>query len=670
MELLAMDSSNSIPSGHTALRSLTYRPDIDGLRAIAVIAVIVHHAFPKLLPGGFCGVDVFFVISGFLITSLLLEEMRSGGFSLANFYARRIRRIFPALVVALLLTMALLRLNMLPSEFRALGGNVIASVAFVQNFLLLATTNYFARAAELNPLLHIWSLAVEEQFYIFFPLILAWLARGRRCLTPALVGLMAISLAGSIAFTPANRAMAFYLLPFRAWELIAGAVLAVSPSVLKALAPRTSNALSLCGGLLLAASIAWLDPRLPYPSWRAVFPVAATVLLIAVGRTAWTNRLLSWRLAVGIGLISYPLYLFHWPLLVFCRLRDGSTITTVHATVALVVALALSVLVYFLVEQPVRVNRRRGTTVILCLAMLFTGILGVLALRGVVPVANDSPSIRRVDQTPPDDWAPLFLEPHSLLTGAMSYLKNSHTACIGEGSKATLFYGDSMAWQFAPRFKMLLGQPSPKYAGRRAIMILGGGFCAIPGVKFASAQQNPGVEKQFRKAMNECLDIDRVVITGLWTHYFSKFNSFTINGERLAGPSGRQQAIQALDNLMAELVGRGKRVTLVLPFPGHPDLAPEAFFRRGFRSIVCVKPEPLSVDKAFSHFGDMSAVREGMLAAARRHGVEVVDPLDFLSRDGVCIAEDDEGPIRYDMNHLRPSFVCERLDILDHTLAP
>ena len=121
---------------------------------------------------------------------------------------------------------------------------------------------------------------------------------------------------------------------------------------------------------------------------------------------------------------------------------------------------------------------------------------------------------------------------------------------------------------------------------------------------------------------------------------------------------------------MAELVRRGKRVTLVLAFPGHPDLAPEAFFRRGFRSIVCVKPEPLSVDKAFSHFGDISAVREGMLAAARRHGVEVVDPLDFLSRDGVCIAEDDEGPIRYDMTHLRPSFVSERLDMLDHTLAP
>ena len=334
--------------------SLPYRRDIDGLRAIAVLFVIGFHYFPSVFRGGFVGVDVFFVISGFLITSLIHQDVAAGRFSIAQFYGRRARRIFPALVLVLLASLGVGFLFMMPDAYRTLGLNTAASASFVANIALYLQQDYFAPSADLNPLLHIWSLGVEEQFYLVWPLILMALVR-RSLAIPVAAVLTILSFADNIVLTAGNPVAAFFLPLSRFWELGAGAVLAL----LHARAGRSvleREWTGWAGLLLLALAMAVIDRDSAFPGWWALLPVAGTVLLIASGENARANRIfLSHRALVYIGLISYPLYLWHWPLLVFARvIRFQNEPKVVLSIVLIVVALVLAHLTYRLVERPIR----------------------------------------------------------------------------------------------------------------------------------------------------------------------------------------------------------------------------------------------------------------------------------------------------------------------------
>lgn len=333
--------------------SLPYRRDVDGLRAIAVLFVIGFHYFPAVFRGGFVGVDVFFVISGFLITGLIRQDVEASRFSLAEFYGRRIRRIFPALVLVLLVSLAVGFLFMLPDAYRTLGLNTAASAGFVANIALFLQQDYFAPSAELNPLLHIWSLGVEEQFYLVWPLILMALARSRATIAVA-VGLAVLSLGVNVAQTASNPVAAFFLPFSRFWELGAGALLAL----LHARAGRPVLAKKWAGWaglLLLLLAMVAIDRDKAFPGWWALLPVAGTVLLIAAGESGGANRILSHRTLVYIGLISYPFYLWHWPLLVFARVLRFQKEPTVIMSLGLIVAAGLLAhLTYRFVERPIR----------------------------------------------------------------------------------------------------------------------------------------------------------------------------------------------------------------------------------------------------------------------------------------------------------------------------
>lgn len=334
--------------------SLPYRRDIDGLRAIAVLFVIGFHYFPSVFRGGFVGVDVFFVISGFLITSLIRQDVAAGQFSIAQFYGRRARRIFPALVLVLLVSLGVGFLFMLPDAYRTLGLNTAASASFVANIALYFQQDYFAPSADMNPLLHIWSLGVEEQFYLVWPLILMALVR-RSLAIPVAVALAILSFVDNIVLTASNPVAAFFLPLSRFWELGAGAVLAL----LQARAGHSVRAREWAGWaglLLLALAMAMIDRDSAFPGWWALLPVAGTVLLIASGENARANRIfLSHRALVYIGLISYPLYLWHWPLLVFARIiRFQNEPKIVLSIVLIVAAIVLAHLTYRFVERPIR----------------------------------------------------------------------------------------------------------------------------------------------------------------------------------------------------------------------------------------------------------------------------------------------------------------------------
>lgn len=356
-----------------------YRPDIDGLRAIAVLSVVIFHAFPSLIQGGFVGVDIFFVISGFLISKHIWDELDSGTFSIKLFYARRVRRIFPALGLVLLASMLAGWVILTPGEYEQLGKHVAAGVLFVSNIVFWKEAGYFDNAADTKPLLHLWSLGIEEQFYIVWPLFLAFFWRYSRHLTWAFIGVLGISLSYSLITVHRDVVADFYSPLTRFWELALGAGLAHLAARKSASNALRFSAISWLGLCLILAALVIVKRDDAFPGAWALLPTLGAACLIYAGEDAWLNRqLLSHRLLVWIGLISYPLYLWHWPLLSFARIMESGTPSAAIRLSLLVASVALAWLTYRLLERPVRSRPRSGKIIlILCLSMVFIGAAGL-----------------------------------------------------------------------------------------------------------------------------------------------------------------------------------------------------------------------------------------------------------------------------------------------------
>jgi peptidoglycan/LPS O-acetylase OafA/YrhL len=333
-----------------------YRPDIDGLRAIAVMLVVCFHAFPEAVPGGFIGVDIFFVISGFLITGIIVRELDQQRFSLLAFYGRRIRRIFPALIAVLLATLVLGWLWMLPAAYAQLSADVFASAAFFSNIALLLQSGYFDIESGKKPLLHLWSLGIEEQFYLFWPLILMLAARMRLNFLAVASVIGVASFALNVALIGPDPVATFYLPFTRAWELLAGAALACGWNRIGQTGVA-SNWRAAIGLLLVAAAAAVLTSRSAFPGWWAVLPVAGGGLLLSAPAAWGCRHVLASASFVRIGLISYPLYLWHWPLLVFFGIIKFAPLTLLDRALIVGLSFALAWLTYRFIEIPFRFGR-------------------------------------------------------------------------------------------------------------------------------------------------------------------------------------------------------------------------------------------------------------------------------------------------------------------------
>jgi len=393
---------------HTPTRppTVAYRPDIDGLRALAVLAVVGFHAFPRLFPGGFFGVDVFFVISGYLITLLMLEEHRRGTFSIATFYRRRVRRIVPALVLVLVTCLGFGCLALLPDEFASLGHQTAAAALFLSNFALWAQVPYFAPSAQAQPLLHLWSLGIEEQFYVAWPLLVMLLWR-RRSFGRVIAALVTGSFVCDLLVLHHQPSAAFYWPVTRFWELGLGCQLAwlqalrfadvhreAAPS--RPLTLLRSGTRGGLGGLpavapvaglgLILVSVFWLDSRAPAPGWPSLLATLGTTAILASPASGWLQeRVLGSRLLVLAGLISYPLYLWHWPVLAFTSILSHGTMSVSASLIAISLSVALAALTYLIVERPVRTSSLglRRSPAFACLLLLIGGSgLAVAAMGG------------------------------------------------------------------------------------------------------------------------------------------------------------------------------------------------------------------------------------------------------------------------------------------------
>jgi peptidoglycan/LPS O-acetylase OafA/YrhL len=435
--------------------SAHYRPDIDGLRAISILSVLLFHAFPNVIGSGFVGVDIFFVISGYLIGGLISVELEADRFIFAAFYARRVRRIFPALVVVMAFVYVVGWNVMYPEEFRTLGRHLGAAAVFVSNFALLNEVGYFDTEAHSKPLLHLWSLAIEEQFYLLWPLF-AWLLRGRRILFLALtIVFLLVSL--TLNVTAETVEQAFYSPQTRFWELATGVLLAhLRPHGLDlpALGGHVRNAAGAAGLILIGYAVLEIPLR-AFPGWWALLPVLGAALVIAAGPAAVTARyFLSSAPMVFVGKISYPLYLWHWPLFAFTWLAYGSIPPSDDAYPLIAASFILAWLTYRFIETPIRFGVRRARAIAVLSGLIVAIGAGGLATmdRGglawrTVAVVNKSRAedIRVPTDTRTSDGS--CAQKYGIDTG------EAYVCFVNSPRPRLLFIGDSVSMAFYAAIK-------------------------------------------------------------------------------------------------------------------------------------------------------------------------------------------------------------------------
>jgi peptidoglycan/LPS O-acetylase OafA/YrhL len=360
--------------------NFSYRPDIDGLRAVAILLVIIFHAFPKLLRGGFIGVDIFFVISGYLITSIILKNQSQNNFSLLDFYSRRIKRIFPSLIVVLTFCLVTGWFVLLSNEYELLGKHVAAGSIYISNFVLQSESGYFDIDSELKPLLHLWSLAIEEQFYLVFPLLL--IVGKRFQISPLLIiaASLIFSFLANVIQIQDKPTEVFFFPTSRAWELLIGSLIACLSihGIAKNQAAKFANPLSWLGVILILSAWILLDStKILFPAWWALLPTVGAACLILAGEKAWFNRkILASKIAVFIGLISYPLYLWHWVLLSFLRITEIEKLSGLLRTSILIISVIFAWLTYYFVEKNLRFQKSKFVSLGLLLSLLFIGSVG------------------------------------------------------------------------------------------------------------------------------------------------------------------------------------------------------------------------------------------------------------------------------------------------------
>ena len=401
-------------AGKQAFSHPNYRPDIDGLRAVAVLAVVGFHAFPAWVTGGFIGVDIFFVISGYLISTIIFENLEKNTFSFKEFYSRRIKRIFPALILVLTVAFIFGWFVLLADEYKQLGSHIASGAIFISNFTLWSEAGYFDNSADSKPLLHLWSLGIEEQFYIIWPLLLwlAWRSNFNLLLITVIIAISSFIL--NMKGIEHDINATFYSPQTRIWELLSGSVLAWATlykknklinfenrvdAVFTSITLRMKcevrskilpNILSVIGFLLLVYGFWRINKDLNFPGKWAILPVAGAIFILMAGSKAWINSvILSNKVLIWFGLISFPLYLWHWPILSFARIVEGDVLSWDIRILAIFFSIALAWLTYKFIERPIRTGGKSKLSVILLVALM-----SIIGLFGYIVFKNDGLAFR------------------------------------------------------------------------------------------------------------------------------------------------------------------------------------------------------------------------------------------------------------------------------------
>ena len=524
-------NKNVIPTSSTRFQ---YRADVDGLRAIAILSVLFFHAYPSSLPGGFVGVDIFFVISGYLISSIIFKGLNQGTFSFFDFYARRVRRIFPAVIAVFAVTLLLAYFLLSPYELRELMRETPYAAFFLENWRLFNTTGgYWDTATELKPLMHFWSLAVEEQYYILYPLLCYFLWRLKSKWFIASLVLMGVcSFVLCLYDTYYEPTRAFFSLHARWWELSIGGVLAAVEhfyrdyksylvEILSVKEETLCNVLSLAGLTLLGIAIVFLDEGKYFPGYRALLPTVGSCLLIMAGSQAYINKyLLANKICVFIGLISYPLYLWHWPLITLVRNNLGGVLPSGWLMVGILLAsFVLAYLTYTLIERPMRTQKANVLLIVTLMLSLAALVFGSAYLErktrtsryAEVPVAVQQ--IKKEKVVGSD-------------RRCREKFGKGHTVCRTKGKNpSVLVMGDSHAYWLWNAVKKSKPKDGVYVVGSAGAPVHYDSYRAD---YYKSARQIPKIWKQIRNDEN----LKTIVLVGYWRADIRKLNSYKYKDEK------------------------------------------------------------------------------------------------------------------------------------------
>lgn len=600
-------------------RPAVYRPDIDGLRAIAILPVLLFHAHVPGLPGGYVGVDIFFVISGFLITGIIAREVDEGRFSLIRFYERRARRILPALTVMIVAVLGGAAWLYLPGDFEGVPRSALAASLFLSNAYFYATTGYFAGDADTKPLLHTWSLAVEEQFYIAFPLLLMLIARFTpRWRTGLLIAAALGSLVLSVAMAQDTSGFAFYLPATRAWELLAGALLALGAiPVVRAGLVREILALLGVGAIVVAVTL--FDRETPFPGAAALLPVLGAAALLHCAPDTAAGRLLSWPPLRWVGLISYSLYLWHWPVIVFAEYASDRTLAGWSAAGAIGLSALLAFLSWRFVERPLRDARAMPAGQLFAVAgIAMAGLMALsLALIATGPWASRFPPAVLALAAARDDVSPMRKACHD------SALRGAEPCVLGpKGALDAILWGDSHGVEMAYALS-LQGRTLTQMTTSSCPPVLD-----WRGAKDARCAQA-------NRATFERIRTDR----RLHSIYLS---AFWANGT-FVDPATLAQ----LDRTIAALRAAGRTVVIIGAVPPQQVDVPRylAHLARAGRMEEAQGRDPASLRVA-------TAGLRALFAKWQARGVRVIDPITALCDTRQCAIIAGGKPLYFDSHHL------------------
>lgn len=559
------------------LKHPDYRKDIDGLRAIAILTVISFHAFPDWVKGGFIGVDIFFVISGYLITSIILINLDRNNFSFTEFYSRRIKRIFPCVLLVLISSLLFGWFALLSDEYMQLGKHIAAGGGFISNFILWNESGYFDIATENKPLLHLWSLGIEEQFYILFPLLLwaSWKLRFNFTTVTTLAA--TISFVFNIAYIEIAPSAAFYLPQSRFWELLLGAIWASvsthgSANLPLNINPCTSNWLaswqaiyrtkpnavkntkSTLGIMLILIALFFTTKEKNFPGWWAVLPTIGTLLVISAGKNAWLNRtILSNPSLVWVGLISFPLYLWHWLLLTIARIIEGETPSLEIRCAAVFISFILSWFTFRLIEYPVRFSQHttKKTATLIILMGCVSGMGYYVKINRGLPFRAYPQSAESYVTTTAmtNRQSECFEIPY-----AYTIASNWYCSLGLSTKKPTMFaYGDSHALSLLPAIE--------RYAYETNIKILFSGTSGCPPlIGIQSHRDGEYIKKYNCKKLNNRIfeyvknnRIKNVILIARWTYYTggtTRPNELNIISQHISLPATKENSINSfIDSL-------------------------------------------------------------------------------------------------------------------------
>jgi peptidoglycan/LPS O-acetylase OafA/YrhL len=650
--------------------SQIYRPDIDGLRAIAVLSVVGFHAFPGWVKGGFVGVDVFFVISGFLISTLLFVSLEKNTFSFFEFYGRRIKRIFPALLIVLLSCCIFGWFALFPEEFRELGKHIAAGSGFISNIVLWSEAGYFDATAETKPLLHLWSLGIEEQFYIVWPLLLwvAWKKKFNLLFITLII--LVISFFFNMKGMTKDLVATFYSPQTRFWELLSGSLLAwfaiykqgeplkvinkfnAMPFTIKS--NLLINARSLLGFILIIYSICRISKELPFPGTWALLPIVGSILIISAGSQAWVNReILSNRVLVWFGMISFPLYLWHWPLLTYARIMENENPTKDIRIAAVLIAICLSWLTYRFIEKPVRFHRTldKLKTPLLTFLMITMFVVGLL-------IYKSNGFMYRLKQMSP--VSKLMRDPLPAVKdfdcSKSKYTKNFKKFSFDGGCKLSkesapeiMFIGDSHAAHYR-------NAVWKQFASKSVLMIVQTSCLPFSGDHFLH-DDCKSKYNEISSFLEKTPSIKKVYLSGYWS-YLMTGGFYQEENWRNAKPVSSEQATNFKENgkkFLSKILKTKKDVIFLKDIPDL-NFNINTCFAEGARPLSLPHTSKLreecwiDFDAYRKRVEKHDMVIDELLASFPQ--IKVYNPRALFCKNNKCMARDDMYPYYFNSDHL------------------